>query len=108
MAVARSVRWDDAKKRRRLVVVLAFVVLILPLSTATGRSDHPATTVILQALPGRLDDARQTVVAVGGTVTDELPLIEGLAASVPADALGRLRRAPAIWSVTPDAAVGLQ
>jgi serine protease AprX len=58
--------------------------------------------VIVRGLPGRQAAVEQAVRSVGGRVTRRLPIIEGVAATVPAASLTRLRGLRAVAAVTPD------
>src|SRR4051794_41980034 len=107
MAV-RSVSWDDAKKRRRLLLVaLVAFVLFLPMPSASPPG--PAlTNVIVQSLPGRIDDARRTIAEAGGSVDPALPPAGGAPPSLPATALRPLRRTGAGRGVPPPPARGVE
>jgi serine protease AprX len=59
--------------------------------------------VIIRGTPGALLSLVRTVTSLHGTVTRTLPIIDGLAASVPADAVPSLRALPDVVEVTPDA-----
>src|SRR4051812_9977191 len=108
MTVSLSVSWNDAKKKRVALLVAVFL-LTLPIASVPGRghSSQPAITVIVQAVAGRADDARQAVGDAGGTVTRQLGIIGGFAAEVPARAVDRLRAGRGVAAVTLDSAVHL-
>lgn len=53
-------------------------------------------------------DAQRAVADVGGRVTRQLPIIDGVAALVPAPQVARLAHLPGVVSVTPDARVHVQ
>ena len=61
--------------------------------------------VIVQAATGRTADAAAAITAAGGTITSELPLVDGYAATVPADRLQQLADSPAVRAISHDAPV---
>ena len=64
--------------------------------------------VVVRATPGRGPAAATAAVrAVGGRILRQLPIVDGVAASVPTNRLGVLSRSRWITAVTPDAAVQL-
>ena len=75
-----------------------------PASGMPAADDTPLTKVIVQ---GRGADAAAAVERAGGTVTRALPVVDGVAASVPADALRALAAEPGVV-VTPDLPVRVQ
>jgi serine protease AprX len=102
---------------RRATVALAVSLVVatalaLPGGGAaadTGGSRPAAATdrVIVRGTPGggaaAARDAERAVTAVGGRVTRTLPIVDGVAAVLPAGAAARLRDLPRIVAVTPDA-----
>src|SRR3954468_8105163 len=68
-----------------------------------GPTGEATSAVILRGAPGTAPELARAVTAVGGTVTRSLPIIDGLAAEVPAGSLPLLRLAPGVVSATPDA-----
>jgi serine protease AprX len=68
-----------------------------------GPAGEATSAVILRGAPGTAPELARAVTAVGGTVTRSLPIIDGLAAEVPAGSLPLLRLAPGVVSATPDA-----
>lgn len=77
------------------VVAVALCAAVAPVVAATAA---PAVAVVVQG-------PATAVLAVGGTVTTDLPIVDGVAARVPADALDDLRAQPGVRAVTPDARV---
>jgi serine protease AprX len=63
--------------------------------------------VVVRAARGMTDAVAKTVVAAGGTVRDQLPVIGGFTADVPGAALERLSRAPGVAAVTADGPIRL-
>ena len=85
-----------------LVVALALSATGAPAATAAPTS---TTDVIVQARS--VNNAAAAVRAVGGTVTRDLSIVDGVAARVPADALHDLAGHDGVRAVTPDATVRL-
>jgi serine protease AprX len=75
-----------------------------PQAGPDGRSTR---AVVVQAQAGA-QAAAEAVAAVGGTVTADLPLVDGVAARVPADRVDALSRRPGVRAVTPDVPVELR
>ena len=111
MTVLRSVSWDDSKKkRRRLALGVAAVVLTLPLAPATRARQAPRSPlidVIVESTPDALAEARTSITRAGGTITRELQELGSVVARVPATALAALRTAIGVRSVEPDGRVRL-
>ena len=107
VSVLALTRWRGAPVRiaRLLGSALAAVSLAVP-AAAQAAPVRPATSerVIVQARAGDAD-AAAAVRRAGGTVTRSLPIVRGVAATVPSAALARLRNDPAVRSVTDDADV---
>jgi serine protease AprX len=88
---------------------LLLATLTLPGLLLTGTAGAvpvaatPGTAVIVQGAR-----AAAAVQAAGGDVTRELPIVDGVAATVPAAALPGLRRAAGVRAVTPDDRVEVQ
>ena len=79
-----------------------------PSSAASAAAAEPASSrVLVRALPGHGSAAAAAVEAVGGTVLRDLPIVDGVSASVPAGAVDDLSRSRSVAAVTPDAAVQL-
>ena len=100
---------------RRGLAVAAATVTVAALSAAVpapglaGQEAGRASPqrVLVRAVPGRGPAAAAAVRAVGGRILRNLPIVDGVAASVPVDQLGPLSRSRWIAAVTPDAAVQL-
>jgi serine protease AprX len=116
----RAMRPDTRATTRHLAVLVLTGAVVLPAGAAAAatppavpaavpaatRSAAPTATtrIVVRGLPGTQRAAERAVAAVGGRVTRRLPIIDGVAALVPAGALGRLRTSPGVADVTPDAA----
>lgn len=110
------VNGDDMKKRKTVkaskglpvgALPAALIAAIIP--TAGGVAAQTATvSVIVQGQPDQPAAAARAVEAVGGSVTYDLSIVHGVAAAVPAVAVTRLRTAPGVRAVTPDAPVHVQ
>ena len=91
------------------VAALALIPAVPGLASAadagtTGASTSPGReAVILRGAPGTTSELARAVTALGGTVTRDLPIIDGLAAEVPTGSLPLLRLAPGVVTATPDA-----
>ena len=88
--------------RALLLALLLPAVLAAPSATAAPAADG-TSPVVVQG-PG----AAQAVRAAGGTVTRALPIVDGVAATVPTRAVPRLVRSAGVRAVTPDAPVTVQ
>jgi serine protease AprX len=89
----------------RRAVVLVVALSVAAASAPAAAAPGPTTPVVVQA---RSADAAATAVrAVGGTVTRDLSIVDGVAAQVPAAALDDLADHPDVRAVTPDATVRL-
>jgi serine protease AprX len=96
------------RRRTATLATLAAVAVIpaapgLASAADRGPTGEATSAVILRGAPGTAPELARAVTAVGGTVTRSLPIIDGLAAEVPADSLPLLRLAPGVVSATPDA-----
>jgi serine protease AprX len=111
MTEGRSVSWDDSKKKRRMAALLVAALLVfLPMprqSSAAHTTAQPRSAVIVESLPGALDDTRHAIRDLGGTIQRDLGIIGGFVASVPSEALQSLRTTPSVRSVTLDGSVQL-
>jgi serine protease AprX len=88
-----------------LVMALTAALLVTtPQQGAGASAAERAVSVIVQAVTA--SDARVAVESVGGEVTRDLPIVEGVAAEVPASALDELSRSAGVRYVSPNAAIG--
>lgn len=79
------------------------VGMLAPVAASAAPSGSDA--VIVRARPGALDAAAADVTALGGHVGRQLSIIDGFAATVPADRVAALRADRDVLSVTPNAAM---
>ena len=106
------------RSRRRVVSAVALwaatslgaagsALLVLPSGAAAqaAAAPSPSVPVVVMAEPGARAAAEQAVVAFGGRVTRDLAVIDGFAATVPADTVAALAASQAVLSVTPDQVV---
>ena len=107
--------------RKGHIVVVALILSLLPSLHATVAAAREVvrsgvlapdlshsegmTTVIVRGVPSSTSWARAAVGAVGGTVTADLTLVDGVAAVVPAARLAELADAPGILSVSRNSTV---
>jgi serine protease AprX len=104
-AVLPGVRWGRDARATMLVAALlaALLVTVHPGAGATGAISvstgaEELVRVIVRMVPGA---APVDVRPVGGTVTQQLPIINGFAAEVPAAAVPALESAAGVTAVTP-------
>jgi serine protease AprX len=91
------------------VAVLAVVLAMLPPAAGTASSAGDGRrSVIVQATPGAVASAARLVEQVGGQVGRRLGVIDGFSPLVPAARVDRLRRSPAVSSVTGNEPVQMQ
>ncbi|HEX9991401.1 MAG TPA: S8 family serine peptidase [Acidimicrobiales bacterium] len=107
MRATRGISWGGNRSGGRLLAALLLVVAVLPVMPVVGATAGPLVDVIVRGAPGRGAAAEAAVGRVGGTVRARLGVVDGVAASVPASAVGRLAGAPGVVGVTPDAALQL-
>jgi serine protease AprX len=94
-----------------LCATLAVAVLLpslLPLTRAVTQWVGAQLSVIVRGAHGGDGAVRQAVGQVGGQVTRSLRIIDGVAATVPADAVGALQRQAGVVEVSPNATVHMQ
>lgn len=88
-----------AVPRRRLIAAAALLSLV-PLAPLVAR--HADVGVIVQTVRGSGAAAERAVERSGGTVTRDLPIVDGFSARVPAGALATLRHEPGVRAITFD------
>jgi serine protease AprX len=99
---------------RALRVLAAACIAIATLLAASPQSQVAAAdaadrvSVIVQGWGNGSAEVAEAVERVGGKVTLDLPLIDGVSARVPSDALGELRADQAVWQVSRDDKVGFE
>ncbi len=108
MAPVHGISWDD-RKRRTVTAMAAGAAALLTASTfATAVHAAPLmASVIVRAVPGQGAAADQDITNLGGTVTNQIPLINAAVADVPANLVPALSAAPGVAQVTPNAAIHL-
>lgn len=93
-------------RRAPLLAAVLTALLLLGLLAAPPLAAAAATAattrVVVSAAPAAAGAVRAAVAEVGGAVTRELAIVGGVAATVPADALTRLRSVPGVRSVVED------
>ena len=119
MDADRGTRWGGRRTSRRSGAQRAAAAAVLPallLGAAGPAAAGPAPAdaaggetveVVVQEQPQAADGPEAAVVAAGGTVLRQLPVVSGFTAAVPARALPALRALPGVRAVTPNAAVRL-
>jgi serine protease AprX len=105
---------SSASRRSRFLASLVSASLILFLAPAirgTGSTlpdAGPAMSVIVRAVAGAEGRIEDVVTRLGGTVTIDLPIINGFAARIPGSALDILRGDAAVVSVSPNTHVAAE
>ncbi|MDP3712870.1 MAG: S8 family serine peptidase [Mycobacteriales bacterium] len=99
-----------------IALLLGTCVVVAPAATAAplaqgapvsqGAQATAPVRVVVQA--DSVEAAAQAVRRVGGSVTRELAIVDGVAASIPVDAQPRLASSAGVRAVTPDASVHVQ
>src|SRR4051794_25561030 len=91
---------------RRVTAAMLCVapVALAPAMAGATTHDH-SVGVIVRARANRLDEVRHLVTTLGGKITLNLDIVDGIAADVPSDTLPLLAASSDVDSVTPDATV---
>lgn len=103
---AAEVSWG----RRSAIATVVAVAIALVGGVAPATASEPAeetVEVIVRRTPGSALDLDRLVEATGGEVRQDLGIIEGVAAEVPASAVAELEAVPDVVEVTPDAELTL-
>ena len=95
-----SLRSSRGAARLATLVLVAFVAVAASLTSA--RADHTDVHVLIHESHPGSRAAERLVEAIGGTITRPLPLIGGLAASVPDDRLSMLAGDPSVAELSVD------
>jgi serine protease AprX len=102
----RSLGRPSLGKAGRLTAATTLCALIPALSTvgtASPAAAAPLERVIVAGSPGTSAIVAAAVVRLGGHVESALPVVDGVTAELPHDAVPTLRAVPGVRSVTPDA-----
>lgn len=99
-----------AARRRLALLVPALALAVGAAGTAAPASADaeviaPGRSVVVQELTPASDAAERAVVALGGTVTQDLSIVDGFAAVVPADAVAALEASAGVRGVASSTAV---
>ncbi|GAC1577637.1 MAG: hypothetical protein NVS3B24_09020 [Candidatus Dormibacteria bacterium] len=89
-----------------LVLVASGSLSQLPMTRAAA-SSSPMQAVIVRGVAGGEDAVARAVSAVGGSVTQQLGLIEAVTARVPSAMIATLRHSAGVLQVTPDVSIHL-
>jgi len=106
MPETRLLRPTTAIAAAATFVLLASLAASVPAAPAQAAGATLHERVIVRAVTG--DVARSAVAAVGGVVRIDLPIVDGVAADVPAQLVAALAGTPGIRAVTPDARMTVQ
>src|SRR5436190_578421 len=104
-SVVRAGQRPDARTTGILLTILLSLALVAPgISVGAPRVDPgPETAVVVRTLAGSESVVGAEVARLGGTVTAQLGIIHGFAATMSRAALEALRSDPCVVSVSPDA-----
>lgn len=104
VSVLAVTRWEPPV-RMRLIGAAALAVSLAAPAAAGAASARPVETVRVVVQAGSAEAAADAVRRAGGTVTRPLPIVQGVAATVPVAARARLTADYRVRAVTDDAAV---
>jgi len=111
MALALGVTWNVDRRLRAFVgMLLAALVLTAAgpvIAQGLARAGGAPESVIVRSAPGTTAAAERAVRDLGGTVGREIGIIDGFAATIPADGVATLQAQPEITEVTPNGRVRL-
>jgi serine protease AprX len=89
-----------------LLTALTGALVVGPASTAPAQAE-PSVTVVVQERPGAGPGVDQAIGRLGGHVDVSLPIVDGVAATIPADRVGALEATAGVAAVTPNRPVTL-
>jgi serine protease AprX len=98
-----------SRARRGAGVIAAVVTSVVTATVGAVPAGAPATAMVGVIVQGRSQPAQAAaaVRSVGGRITHALPIVTGVAATIPAAAVDTLRARPRIRAVTPDEQVAV-
>ena len=102
--IALGLSWDG---KRFAALALSIVVAMSTLIAAPVQAAETTSKVIVLEADGSGDTPEALVVALGGTVTQPLDLVNGFAAEIPSSQIEKLRSSPLVVSVVLDGNVQL-
>jgi serine protease AprX len=101
--------------RKRWAALIAGVAVLSATASAAGTTaaarpdaasgSTSAVSVVVRELAPATDLAERAVRALGGTITASLPIVDGFAATVPAEQVDAVGTAPGVATVTPGAPI---
>ena len=94
--------FGSARSITRLTTLLSIALLSIAASLTSARGTHADVQVLIHETHPGSRAAERLVEALGGTITRPLPLIGGLAASVPDDRLSMLAGDPSVAELSAD------
>lgn len=106
----RGLSWDSDGGRGRTataLIVLTAMFLALLGATPAKAQDEPTIDVIVRESDPATSTAESAVTALGGVVGEQIELIGGFTATIPASKLTRLLASPGVEAATPDSTVSL-
>ena len=90
-----------------LVLVMGMLAALNPVAASDQRADQAPLDLIIRAERLMLGVVREQVAVLGGTITLDLSIIDGFAATIPSAVLDSVTSIPGISSITQDASVTL-
>jgi serine protease AprX len=105
----KGLSWDHKTgKGTSLLAALAMIAALLPMAaTPSVAADDTPVEVIVRELTPLTDTAETLVQTIGGAVLENLEIIGGFTATVPASMVDTLATDPSVSAVTPNAALRL-
>src|SRR4051794_39257210 len=97
-----SASWCLPRRAGASVALVALAAAGLSMTSKPSSSGARLEQVIVTGSSGALSGVEQAVRGVGGQIRRALPIVNGVAARVPAASVDELRRVPGVRAVTPD------
>ena len=97
-----ATRLGNTRRVTASTAIVALAAGVLSLGGAPAAARGSSENVIVTGLPGALAAVKHAVLAAGGSIRHTLSVVDGVAASVPANAVPSLSHQPGIRGVTRD------
>ncbi|NNF63063.1 MAG: S8 family serine peptidase [Acidimicrobiia bacterium] len=107
IAVVLGLSWDGGRVRAAAAAVAMMVAVMLVAPTQAMASTASAEASVIVTTDGDIAGATEATEALGGTVTQQLAIIDGFVATISIDRVGALASTPSIVNVVEDAKVQL-
>ena len=106
LALARTHQMERTLRLFALTLVASMMTLgLAPQARSVSADVSRLVSVIVQSVGGA-EEAREAVESVGGSVTRDLSIVNGVAADLPQGSLPALRADERVWNVSPNDKVG--